>query len=1516
MAGMSASKRLAVALFLVLATFVQPTQPAGGELPGAYIKTTPASYGPPSKLPQDTDLISFFRFPCTTGAVLDYIYPDVGTAHAFTRVELHGSGLSLKLPTLGCRFGESVVAPVDRATLSVACSTPSAGPGFVVVGFSHTTGKTYAPGRDDISREQGYNVFEFVEPWRVLAIFPEETRASGGQKLFLTARNLRPDMRCTFGGAASAGAASAGAALEFVSSAFAACEVSSTTRRSTGVLMLQHSTHTVPDGQQIPVRYRATPDVTYTGREDPTLGEEISFVASATDESVARVLSWDAKVGCQFGGVWVSAVGHVTPSEIICVVPASGVGATQVTVSDLHSLTPLPLVNGSRAAAGVAASGRFLLSIRKPVAVHALVPSAGSQIERDGTRGMVDVFGDHLASDVSALASFCGRPSISGGRIVDRAAERDAAGEVRVTCVVAMSSGGKSGTERAFRIGFNAVSIAGAVSHRHDTPAQYLLHTPPRLFSTTTATVREGDVVMVVGEHFEDTARGVWCSTGPVSERARVVSSALVSCVVDVGEDTRGAFGKASTGQVKIGVSSGAATAPSASNVASMTWLSNPPEVASVTPNVGFSDGGTRVVVAPRNGGFGAARFHSLVTSCRFGSIAPISASSVGDDTMECIAPALAPGSVAIGAPYFSQIAKNEVMYDVVDGSSVLVSSLTTTTTPTGGTALVSVVRARAQPLMTFGCVLSTARGDPVAARDTSGNVLACAFPVGRPGFTVIDLAVSSSRSPRVRGVAQILVARPSPQAVMIRSGHSGEAYVGDVVRFTVGGGGFGEETWCVTVVGEDEHKNRGHWISAAAVSCEVPNVHGNNDRVLVDATMDACAAHACGLTTGAAAPSRDAARVVFGGEKTVVGMVPTLGSTGGGTAVKIRHAGVSIDAARQFSVCHVGTIGPISAATVGIGETTEIECVTPGHAPGASRVSLAMGKGLTGDLSFTFVNDDAYASEAETDIGNDHTLPIAPFSFSACDDGVPLGDVDIVGQAWSSSDGGAEISLQTGLTTTRPTEACTAHWISCRFGTTWPVLGILTEVGMECIAPAHKPGVVHVGAPKMRVGASSPLTYRRHPSFVAPEPSHAAVSGSFALVVPKSAPGIISLGASLDVSTSVSLGESPACVFASQAWAAPPRMWAAVGHGVSSGVVKCEVPVAAKTHGVLVVERGRVESLHSAKPIFSAYRNGPDCRVTDLSPNAGGAQGGVVASVQASCLGSTTADARAGCLFGTVGPVAASAGFDEDSRVLRCVVPAHVPAATPFAVTLNWRDASFTPTWTFRFDAEENAVELGDDTSDETLPASAGLPSLANVMPWLMWGGNVLHVTGRDLPADAGATCVVGASLAPASAVSSALILCDPFPVSPSPAGVRLAGGMTEVFLGVTRSTAPRRLTDATALSVFVLDLAAVIGVDVRNGWEQGGGSVNVELSGWAPAGLLDCRFGTVTVHGRSAGGAGWRARASSGRAGEWWSEATAAADVECVTPARHSGRVPVGVSLAHSASVSFDERVHYLYL
>ena len=133
----------------------------------------------------------------TPAVVLESIYPNVGTAHTFTTVHLHGSGLGQKLQTLGCRFGEHVTTPEERAAASVACATPSAGPGFVVVGFARATGKTYTPGRDDISQEQGYNVFEYVEPWRVFTTFPEEASSNVGQKVFLAGRNVRPNIGAT-----------------------------------------------------------------------------------------------------------------------------------------------------------------------------------------------------------------------------------------------------------------------------------------------------------------------------------------------------------------------------------------------------------------------------------------------------------------------------------------------------------------------------------------------------------------------------------------------------------------------------------------------------------------------------------------------------------------------------------------------------------------------------------------------------------------------------------------------------------------------------------------------------------------------------------------------------------------------------------------------------------------------------------------------------------------------------------------------------------------------------------------------------------------------------------------------------------------------------------------------------------------------------------------------------------------------------------------------------------------------
>jgi hypothetical protein len=242
----------------------------------------------------------------------------------------------------------------------------------------------------------------------------------------------------------------------------------------------------------------------------------------------------------------------------------------------------------------------------------------------------------------------------------------------------------------------------------------------------------------------------------------------------------------------------------------------------------------------------------------------------------------------------------------------------------------------------------------------------------------------------------------------------------------------------------------------------------------------------------------------------------------------------------------------------------------------------------------------------------------------------------------------------------------------------------------------------------------------------------------------------------------------------------------------------------------------------------------------------------------------------------------------------------------------------------------------VGRHAADQELPpmhqAQNDLPLMSNVVPWLVWGGNVLHITGRELPNDLNAACLVGNSLVAAVPVSSALVLCDPFPImlshdrSVAATSHDLAGGMQEISLSVTSAGGSQAIDRpggdhgeaAAPLTMFVISAAPVVGVDVVDGWEQGGEHVNVELGGWAPTGLVDCHFGTVAVHGRETGGSGWQSRAAVGRrgVGEWWSEATIATDVECVTPARRSGSVPIGVSLAHSTSAVFEEKINYKYL
>ena len=247
--------------------------------------------------------------------------------------------------------------------------------------------------------------------------------------------------------------------LHFVSSALAVCESEPRASRSTGVLMLQHDSHGAPEGQQLTVRRRATPTISYSGRPSVSLGESLLLSSSMADESGSTLLSWEARIGCQFGGVWVAASARTAAGEIGCEVPASANGRTQVTVSDLHSLTPLPLDTRARAAMDAPNSGRMALTVREAMQVEMITPFAATPVARMNARG-VDVFGRHLVPESSALRSLCSGLDVDPRwfvRSVGRLDER-----VRLRCWVALSSGAQA-TRRADRDSVSTPSRSRAV---------------------------------------------------------------------------------------------------------------------------------------------------------------------------------------------------------------------------------------------------------------------------------------------------------------------------------------------------------------------------------------------------------------------------------------------------------------------------------------------------------------------------------------------------------------------------------------------------------------------------------------------------------------------------------------------------------------------------------------------------------------------------------------------------------------------------------------------------------------------------------------------------------------------------------------------------------------------------------------------------------------------------------------------------------------------------------------------
>ena len=124
------ARRLGLALFLVLAFWAQPSAPqAAARRRGTAERIHPVvcdirAFQLPSRRCASFPPHAHASHSLSSeraGVALESISPDVGTAHAITSVVFHGNGLEQKLPTLGCRFGDRVVAPLERFNHSVRC---------------------------------------------------------------------------------------------------------------------------------------------------------------------------------------------------------------------------------------------------------------------------------------------------------------------------------------------------------------------------------------------------------------------------------------------------------------------------------------------------------------------------------------------------------------------------------------------------------------------------------------------------------------------------------------------------------------------------------------------------------------------------------------------------------------------------------------------------------------------------------------------------------------------------------------------------------------------------------------------------------------------------------------------------------------------------------------------------------------------------------------------------------------------------------------------------------------------------------------------------------------------------------------------------------------------------------------------------------------------------------------------------------------------------------------------------
>ena len=802
-----------------------------------------------------------------------------------------------------------------------ACFVPPTPPGFIGVHARASDLTESGMGREGIT-------FAFAPTAAVRAMQPATVTDDARAVVRVVGVHLPEDggggetgaVLCAFGDVEIASPA------VFVSSALVVCESPGASVRGGGAFQLRLVTEggeswTGDDGATL-----AVVPSTRAVEVSPAVGWEVGGIAVAVaviGDGAAAAEAAFPPFACQFGAIAPVAARAAGPDTVLCVAPAASAGVRPVGV--VQGLVDI-------------AAGAPTFTFRRGPSIVAAAPAVASTVG-DGTEVVfyLDALGgDADATNAEELACH-----------VDDAIVPARASAAGVSCVLPARAPGVAeislvSASFAYGVGPRGVGV-GRVREDFVTEMHFVAPPTLRAHLPRSSPTVGGTVLMLIGDHFAGageiygagTSHACAFGAGTLSQ-VDVVSSGVARCEAP----SRGFHGETSM-TLRLGdgpVGATAAFRGAVTNSATHTYYTQPYPV-SLDPDSAGSQGGARITVH----GTGFMDVDTL--ACKVGTIGPILAKFLDENSITCVMPARRPsprGDPQIGS-YPLEVSLNAVDYSdlnlttvsyfnegpdaadfeknmtieealgLVDGYTYVLDVRVPTGPVTGGTVSTIEGANFYEPQTT--CRFQTTQSPGIIVNKFR---LMCITPPHQAGFAAYEIITGATITTfgfQFHFHARAFVTLLEPDVGSTRGGEVVFVNGKNFLRSAeIGETPDRVGTFCALGTTSVEP---GFFVSSALVKCETTN-HVEEADLALEVTLNRL-----DLTN-----SKRLYRVR--NDPGFAFAAPYRAPAAGGTAVTVSGGPFREG---TFLGCRFGTIGPVPAVMLDSGEAV---CVTPSHVPQA----------------------------------------------------------------------------------------------------------------------------------------------------------------------------------------------------------------------------------------------------------------------------------------------------------------------------------------------------------------------------------------------------------------------------------------------------------------------------------------------------------------------------------------------------------------------------------------------------